>query len=217
MQYPNGICILQQTLTSLMQTIDIKRKMEHDPSNCWYIVYTAEMKNEIIQPHQWQETSLHCRGFLQFLLQVFGLFSFLCDLFLPQHKPLKKLATYWITDWIRGNFSAVLHIFPNRCQLAILAKRRHRISRYASEESGWQVGHSKRPLHMTLHMCPMGPAAQQFLAVSSAILRSSASAAPFLPARFHYIVFMAVWKQEFQKWFRLWNFQISLRFLTQRL
>ena len=54
-----------------------------------HTVYSAGMNNEIIQPHQWQETSLHCRGFLQFLLQVFGLFSFLCDLFLPQHKPLK--------------------------------------------------------------------------------------------------------------------------------
>ena len=51
--------------------------------------YAAGMRTDIIQPHQWQETSLHCRGFLQFLLQVFGLFSFLCDLFLPQHKPLK--------------------------------------------------------------------------------------------------------------------------------
>ena len=39
---------------------------------------------------------------------------------------------------------------------------------------------------MTLHMCPMGPAVQQFLAASSATLRSSASAAPFLPARYQY-------------------------------
>ena len=38
--------------------------------------------------HQWRETGLHCRGFLQFLLQVFSLFSFLCNFFLPQRKPL---------------------------------------------------------------------------------------------------------------------------------
>ena len=41
---------------------------------------------------------------------------------------------------------------------------------------------------MTLHMCPMGPAVQQFLAASSAILRSSASAAPFLPSSYQYSV-----------------------------
>ena len=57
----------------------------------------------------------------------------------------------------------------------------------------WDIQRDPCTRHiMTLHMCPIGPAAQQFLAVSSATLRSSASAAPFLPARFHYIVFMAV-------------------------
>ena len=31
-----AFCTRKSTLTSLMQTIDIKRKMEHDPSNCSY-------------------------------------------------------------------------------------------------------------------------------------------------------------------------------------
>ena len=57
----------------------------------------------------------------------------------------------------------------------------------------WDIQRDPCTWHiMTLHMCPMGPAVQQFLAASSATLRSSASVAPFLPPCFHYTVFMAV-------------------------
>ena len=42
----------------------------------------------------------------------------------------------------------------------------------------------------------MGPAVQQSLAVSSATLHSSASAAPFLPASYDCIVFMAASRQD---------------------
>ena len=49
---------------------------------------------------------------------------------------------------------------------------------------------------MALQICPMGPAVQQSLAVSSATLRSSVSAAPFLPASYDCIVFMAALKQD---------------------
>ena len=51
----------------------------------------------------------------------------------------------------------------------------------------WDIQRDPCTRHiMTLHMCPMGPAVQQFLAASSATLRSSASVAPFLPASYEY-------------------------------